>query len=82
MKREGNILPLLELQVWLGVCIRVAVVRAVGAMLINSLFLRIYPLQPSSEKNEMSVFFCQKSNLAEITRISNTKLVLEPETGW
>lgn len=68
MKRGGNILPLLELQVWLGVCIGAAVVRAAEAALINSLFLRIYPLNTSSEKkkkkeNEVSVIFVRRAIL-------------------
>lgn len=36
MKKGGNLLPLLELQVGLGVCTRAAVVRAAEAVLINS----------------------------------------------
>lgn len=50
----------------------------VRAVLINPLFLRIYPPKPSSEINEVSGL-CQESSLAEITGISNTKLFQSQE---
>lgn len=66
-------LTLLQLHPWFGASVSAAV-------LINSSALRISPPKASSEINEVSGV-CQESNLAEIARISDTKLVLEPGTG-